>query len=133
MCFYIMNMCTICHETSDGGGLNCGSRDMAGYCEEEKTGPGIGSGKYLSPVHKQLCRVRPCGSCWGRYNKSGKWFDGDTAGLGLPLLPLGTSTIVDPLMFRVAPPGMAMLVTRIPGGNGGGTASGTYTPDQQGT
>ena len=101
MCYLLTNACPIESEKEKVVTIACPSADAAGYCEMEKTGPGIGSGKYLFPVHKSLYRIAPCKEHAKIYADGGKWRKKDGTELQLEWLKPGFSIIVDPTTHMV--------------------------------
>lgn len=101
MCYWLTNACPIEGEQKKAMTITCPNADGAGYCEMEKTGPGIGSGKYLFPVHKSLYRIAPCEEHAKIYANEGKWKKKDGTELELGWLKPGFSVIVDPTAHMV--------------------------------
>ena len=104
MCFWLQNMCPVldCDSVVPTLTLKCTNTDEAGYCVTEMTGPGIGSGKYLAPVHKSLFKIAPCKDHRDTYLKEGVWKSKDGTLVDIPGLKPYTSVVIDPRAFPAA-------------------------------
>lgn len=95
MCFWVTDICTICKKCEKGSELTCKDTDPAGYCERERTGPGIGSGKYLFPVHSQVARLAPCKRCVKVFTETGEWADGEGNTVNVIVMNINRTIVVD--------------------------------------